>query len=139
MASIFSFDPDPPKISSPWLTPADGSPRPATPISHGDSRTQDRSLLHDSKAALGAVNSSSVRPGLLADYNVIKLQPEPQTGPAEYKLHLLLRPRRKYTSFSTGSHTTAPPQSKLGTSDSAAAPTSQSRQHRLTQLTTQSV
>ncbi|OBT73874.1 hypothetical protein VF21_08253 [Pseudogymnoascus sp. 05NY08] len=137
MASIFSFDPDPPTISSPWLTPADGSPRAETPISRGDSRTQDRSLLLGSKASVGAVNGTSLQPGHLSDYNVTKLEPEPQTGPAEYKLHLLLRPRRKYTSFSTGTHTTAPPQSKVATGESATAPTNQSRQHRLTQLTTQ--
>lgn len=137
MASIFSFDPDPPTISSPWLTPADGSPRAETPISRGDSRAQDKSLLHGLKASLGAVNGTSVQPGQLSDYNVTKLEPEPQTGPAEYKLHLLLRPRRKYTSFSTGTHTAAPPQSKLATGEPATAPTNQSRQHRLTQLTTQ--
>ncbi|OBT53615.1 hypothetical protein VE04_06615 [Pseudogymnoascus sp. 24MN13] len=137
MASIFSFDPDPPTISSPWLTPAEGSPRAETPISRGDSRTQDRSLLLGSKASVGAVNGTSLQPGHLSDYNVTKLEPEPQTGPAEYKLHLLLRPRRKYTSFSTGTHTAAPPQSKVATSESATAPTNQSRQHRLTQLTTQ--
>ncbi|KFZ14962.1 hypothetical protein V501_02950 [Pseudogymnoascus sp. VKM F-4519 (FW-2642)] len=137
MASIFSFDPDPPTISSPWLTPAEGSPRAETPISRGDSRTQDRSLLLGSKASVGAVNGTSLQPGHLSDYNVTKLEPEPQTGPAEYKLHLLLRPRRKYTSFSTGTHTAAPPQSKVATGESATAPTNQSRQHRLTQLTTQ--
>ncbi|KFY28894.1 hypothetical protein V493_02691 [Pseudogymnoascus sp. VKM F-4281 (FW-2241)] len=137
MASIFSFDPDPPTISSPWLTPAEGSPRAETPVSGGDSRTQDRSLLHGSKAPVGAVNGTSLQPGRLSDYNVTKLEPEPQTGPAEYKLHLLLRPRRKYTIFSTGTHTAAPPQSKVATGEPATAPTNQSRQHRLTQLTTQ--
>ncbi|KFY43442.1 hypothetical protein V495_03939 [Pseudogymnoascus sp. VKM F-4514 (FW-929)] len=137
MASIFSFDPDPPTISSPWLTPADGSPRAETPISRGDSRTQDRPLLHGSKAAVGAVCGTSLQPGHLSDYNVTKLEPEPQTGPSEYKLHLLLRPRRKYTSFSTGTHTAAPPQTKVATGEAATAPTNQSRQHRLTQLTTQ--
>lgn len=136
MASIFSFDPDPPTISSPWLTPADGSPRAETPVSRGDSRTQDRSLLHGSKTTVGAVDSTSLQPGNLSDYNVTKLEPEPQTGPSEYKLHLLLRPRRKYTSFSTGTHTAAPPQSKVA-SEPATTPTNQSRQHRLTQLTTQ--
>ena len=30
MASIFTYDPDPPRVSSPWLTPTD-TPKPSTP------------------------------------------------------------------------------------------------------------
>ncbi|KAH7627311.1 hypothetical protein B0T09DRAFT_359684 [Sordaria sp. MPI-SDFR-AT-0083] len=40
--------------------------------------------------------------GLLSDYNgITRLEAEPQEGPTEYKLHLLLRPRRKYEHSST--------------------------------------
>lgn len=136
MASIFSYDPDPPRVSSPWLTP-DGSSKPTTPTSHEVSRIQLGELLSGLRTSSNAANGSSLRSGLLSDYNVTKLEPEPQTGPAEYKLHLLLRPRRKYTSFSTGTHTVAPTQSKTVSVEPATAATNQSRQHRLTQLTTQ--
>jgi len=134
MASIFSYDPDPPRVSSPWLTP-DESSGPATPLSRGDSPNHLAASLSGAVASLSVSNGSIPPSGLLSDYNIIKLHPEPQTGPAEYKLHLLLRPRRKYTSFSTGTHTAAPPQSKVH--EPAPAPTNHSRQHRLTQLTTQ--
>ena len=109
MASIFTFDPDPPRVSSPWLTPT-GSPKPSTPQP-------------------GVIPAS----GQLQDYGVSKLEAEPQDGPTEYKLHLLLRPRRAYSSSSTGSqlHRQA---SEPGL---VLAASNQSRQHRLEQLTTQ--
>ena len=79
-----------------------------------------------------------------------RLEPEPQEGPTEYKLHLLLRPRRKFVSSSTGSHVSGSQHSKayLAASGSrtgsnnistrpAQAPSSQSRQARLQHLTTQ--
>lgn len=79
-----------------------------------------------------------------------RLEPEPQEGPTEYKLHLLLRPRRRFVSSSTGSHVSGSQHSKayLASSSSRAgsnlvstrpaqAPSSQSRQARLQHLTTQ--
>src|SRR2546421_6699847 len=36
------------------------------------------------------------------NFQVTRLEAEPQDGPTEYKLHLLLRPRRNYSSSSTG-------------------------------------
>lgn len=78
MASIFTYDPDPPRVSSPWLTPTD-SPKPSTPIP----RHREASS-----------STGSPVTGRLADYGVTRLEAEPQEGPTEYKLHLLLRPRR---------------------------------------------
>jgi hypothetical protein len=92
----------------------------------------------------------SSSPILLAEAGVSRLEPEPQEGPTEYKLHLLLRPRRKFMSSSTGSHVSGSQHSKayLAASGSrvgsnivstrpAQAPSSQSRQARLQHLTTQ--
>ncbi|KAG5979259.1 hypothetical protein E4U55_005370 [Claviceps digitariae] len=76
MASIFTYDPDPPRVSSPWITSQDENTANALP--------RDISV-----------------PCLLSEYGVKKLRAEPQEGPTEYKLHLLLRPRRSYTSMST--------------------------------------
>jgi len=116
MASIFTYDPDPPRVSSPWLAPEDTSNQPPKP---------------------------SPAPALLSDYGVTKLQAEPQEGPTEYKLHLLLRPRRKYTSVSTSSRVSgsqqAGPREANPAKSSPAAPaaSSQPRQERLQHLTTQ--
>jgi GTPase len=87
---------------------------------------------------------------------VTRLQAEPQQGPVEYKLHLLLRPRRKFRSISTGEHISGSRHSNFGLQQqsrsvsesmldsapnlSTATPTAytqQTRQHRLQQLTTQ--
>lgn len=77
MASIFTYDPDPPRVASPWLAPTD-SPKLSTP---------------QPKEALPSSGVSPVT-GNIADYGVTRLEAEPQEGPTEYKLHLLLRPRR---------------------------------------------
>jgi hypothetical protein len=127
MASIFSYDPDPPRVSSPWLTPSD-SPKPSTP------QPKDRPST-----------STSPPSGLLADYGVTRLEAEPQEGPTEYKLHLLLRPRRQYSSSSTGYVVSGSQQHRQQTAKLASyndcgpilAPSNQSRQRRLEQLTTQ--
>jgi hypothetical protein len=127
MASIFSFDSDPPRVSSPWLTPTE-TPKSSTP--------QPRE---------GATTSPGVSaaPAHLQDYGVTRLEAEPQEGPTEYKLHLLLRPRRIYGSASTkslivGSQQNKQPQSNQGPNDRPSlAASNQSRQHRLEQLTTQ--
>ncbi len=128
MASIFTYDPDPPRVSSPWLTPTD-SPKPSTP--------QPR----DGTSNSGVFPSSAQ----LQDYGVTRLEAEPQEGPTEYKLHLLLRPRRNYSSSSTGSLISGsqqhkqqqPSQSIAHDSGPILAPSNQSRQNRLEQLTTQ--
>jgi GTPase len=81
---------------------------------------------------------------------VSRLEPEPQEGPTEYKLHLLLRPRRNFISSSTGSYVSgsqhskvyiAAPGSRVGSNITSIrptpAPSSQTRQARLQHLTTQ--
>lgn len=118
--SVFTFDVDPPQMASPWLRPA-------------DSDTATGSGNHTEPGA-------TVHSGSLADYGVTKLEAEPQEGPTEYKLHLLLRPRRRYEYMST---TTRVPGSIHSSRQPAPAslgpstPTSQSRHDRLTHLTTQ--
>lgn len=126
--SVFTFDPDPPRVASPWLRPGD---------SRNKAASSDRAATR--RGALGL--------GLLSDYGVTKLEPEPQDGPTEYKLHLLLRPRRKYESISTatrnsGSTQSRPvPESKILKSASASpgpsSASTQTRQDRLEHLTTQ--
>ncbi|KAI8290068.1 hypothetical protein K4K59_006536 [Colletotrichum sp. SAR11_240] len=121
--SIFTFETDPQRVSSPWLAPEElgRTPKSQPPSENGEPQ-----------------------PGHLSDYGVTKLEAEPQEGPTEYKLHLLLRPRRTYTLMSTIGK---PPSQHPKTSASATRPakvmpaalsaSSQSRQVRLQQLTTQ--
>ena len=125
MASLFSFV-EPTRVSSPWKSPTDPEKRtPPQPPSNG--------------------TASRPRPGLLSDYGIAKLDAEPQEGPIEYKLHLLLRPRRLYTHISTAPHISGSVQARpvpvsARDSNSPAPPqsvSSQSRQQRLSHLTTQ--
>jgi hypothetical protein len=126
MASIFTYDTAPQRVASPWSTPTD-TPKPATP-------KPDR-----------VVETSSPLSGQLADYGVTRLEAEPQEGPTEYKLHLLLRPRREYSSSSTGSVISgSQQQDQLSRNLSAGdergpfhGHTKQARQQRLEGLTTQ--
>lgn len=132
MASIFTFDPDPPRVSSPWLVAG------ATENGVVHSPADNTLLGDESRLAVSSAVQQTV--GLCA---------EPQTGPTEYKLHLLLRPRRAFSFISTTIEVTgsfgpkvAPSalQDGLGvTSKSSPAhlATLRSRQHRLEQLTTQ--
>ncbi|MCJ1402343.1 hypothetical protein MMC11_005563 [Xylographa trunciseda] len=133
MASIFTYDPDPPRVSSPWSTPPSSTPRP-------------ESL----KAELHFGGLLSPPPTLLAECGITKLEAEPQEGPTEYKLHLLLRPRRSFSSQSTGRYVSGSHLSRSNVSHSESTvplrpdvvipvppPTAQSRQNRLQQLTTQ--
>ncbi|KAK3372479.1 hypothetical protein B0H63DRAFT_298289 [Podospora didyma] len=125
--SVFTFDPDPPRVASPWLRPADPSKR-----------------LADTERS--ATPRQAVEHGLLSDYGVTKLEAEPQDGPTEYKLHLLLRPRRKYERTTTANRISGSTQSRppldLKLSKSSPAPARsatslQTRQSRLEHLTTQ--
>ena len=111
MASIFTFDPNPPRVSSPWLKPENGE---SDDANHGEVLDVDR------------------------------LEAEPQDGPIEYKLHLLLRPRRTYAAMSTAVHTSSSQHSKAarhgrsGKTPGASSPSfTQQRQERLQGLTTQ--
>ncbi|KAK4132503.1 P-loop containing nucleoside triphosphate hydrolase protein [Trichocladium antarcticum] len=125
--SVFTFDPDPPRVASPWLR-SGGSDKSATP---------GRLTTPRGPAGLG----------LLSDYAVTKLEPEPQDGPTEYKLHLLLRPRRKYGRISTATRISASAQSRPRSdpralklslvSPAPSSPSTQTRQDRLEHLTTQ--
>jgi GTPase len=80
---------------------------------------------------------------------ITRLEPEKQDGPCEYKLHLLLRSRRKFVSMTTATDTSnlhAKPGTPVITAVTAAEvsnlrasyqPSPQTRQARLQQLTTQ--
>ncbi|KAL0938903.1 GTP-binding protein [Colletotrichum truncatum] len=121
--SIFTFDTDPQRVSSPWLAPEEPGRKP---------KSQPN------------LEEGGLQAGHLSDYGVTKLEAEPQEGPTEYKLHLLLRPRRTYTSMSTigKSPSQHPKTSAIPTRPSRIVPvalssSSQSRQVRLQQLTTQ--
>lgn len=134
MSSIFTFDPDAQEtLSSPW------------PVPFGELHPPD---VEDRGEAIGSDQMPSAT--LLADYGIESLDPEPQDGPTEYKLHLLLRPRRSFAALSTvqrvsGSHLSRPRPAHLGPGGSssvskpAATPASstQSRESRLHNLTTQ--
>lgn len=137
MASVFTYDPDPPRVSSPWSTPGSSTP-----------------LRGESSATLGKEGQRGDRldpndPDFLAECGITRLDPEPQEGPTEYKLHILLRPRRSFLSLSTGNLVTGSSHSRpslavSGTPQDASdcapkvpAASGQSRQHRLHQLTTQ--
>ncbi|KAJ5720869.1 uncharacterized protein N7483_008803 [Penicillium malachiteum] len=140
MASIFTYDPDPPRVSSPWST--SGSSTPQVNVSGN----RGLAIRTRSSSALNTGNHD-----FLSDYGITKLEPEPQEGPTEYKLHLLLRPRRPYLSMSTGHvvagsyhfrNNVATPSASASPSQDAAprpmqAKSAQSRQQRLQGLTTQ--
>lgn len=133
MASVFTFDPNPPKLSSPW---------PTKPVSD--------SVHTTGEARMALAGGETVPVSHLADYGVTRLEAEPQDGPTEYKLHLLLRPRRSFSALSTVHHASGSHQSKSGVRQmetqsepkhsrlpSGPTPNSQSRQNRLEHLTTQ--
>ena len=130
MASVFTYDPEPPQVSSPWPTSLD-------PMLQDASRSKD--IASDAKPITD-----------LARCGITKLAAEPQDGPIEYKLHLLLRPRRKLSASTTVLRVSGSSQSKIRETQSSAAtrpnptvmpmlpaPSNQSRQNRLQNLTTQ--
>ena len=132
MASIFTFEPEPPRVSSPW---------PGARAEGTNTELGDRPLL------LAGLKMPLATP--LADCGITKLEAEPQEGPTEYKLHLLLRPRRSFSTTSTVQHVSGSylsksraPQQVMDTemkpmASPASVPSSQSRQNRLQHLTTQ--
>ncbi|KAL8736718.1 MAG: hypothetical protein Q9166_000084 [cf. Caloplaca sp. 2 TL-2023] len=134
MSSIFTFDPDPLEVlSSPW------------PVPLGEQHTPGFASQAESKDQDGMPSAT-----LLADYGIESLDPEPQDGPTEYKLHLLLRPRRSFAALSTvqrvsGSHLSRSRLARLANGGSSSvlkvpttpASSNQSRESRLQNLTTQ--
>ncbi|KAI8632231.1 GTP-binding protein [Xylariaceae sp. FL1651] len=122
-ASIFTFDHDPPRVNSPWRSGQDTGRRPQN----------ERSV---SDGAIAGPEQSS-------DAEVERLEAEPQDGPIEYKLHLLLRPRRTYMTMSTalapmGSQAArCLKEARLAKQSVPLASSNQSRQTRLHHLTTQ--
>ncbi|GFG12957.1 GTP-binding protein 2 [Aspergillus udagawae] len=139
MASIFTYVPDPPRVSSPWSTSGSSTPQLTASGNRGLAiRTRSGTEL------------DRADPDFLSDYGITKLEPEPQEGPTEYKLHLLLRSRRLYNSMTTGHVVGGSYHSRASLSASGPTPSSyesnlrsaqvrstQSRQQRLQQLTTQ--
>lgn len=133
MASVFTFDPDLPKLSSPWPT------KPVSDSVH---------TIGEPRAVLAGGGTVPVSD--LADFGVTRLEAEPQDGPTEYKLHLLLRPRQSFSTLSTVHHASGPHPSKCGVQQGETqselkhsrqplgpTPNSQLRQNRLEHLTTQ--
>lgn len=123
MASVITFDPNPPRVSSPWLA------------------SEDSERQHGAERSTSASNDGDSEPN--PDLNVNRLDAEPQDGPIEYKLHLLLRPRRRYNVMSTTARVVGSQQSrprpvvslKLGSNTPTTS--ASTRQNRLAQLTTQ--
>ncbi|KIW96043.1 uncharacterized protein Z519_03109 [Cladophialophora bantiana CBS 173.52] len=128
MASIFTYQDEPPRIHSPWSTPGSSTPQPFHFVDHPPDTGQQ------------------------VIQGFVKLEPERQDGPTEYKLHLLLRPRRKFLSTTTtysvsgSQHFASPAQSVVVPARSPgdslldrplSQPSAQARQTRLQQLTTQ--
>ncbi|DAA78891.1 TPA_exp: Uncharacterized protein A8136_2676 [Trichophyton benhamiae CBS 112371] len=137
MASIFTFDPDLPRVSSPWSSSGATTPR-------------HQKGGQNSSCGPSPIDTSD--PGFLEACGIKKLEPEPQDGPTEYKLHLLLRPRRPFVSLSSGAQVSGSHHSKFHGNSVAERDVSESpepasrgaqsssnspRQARLCQLTTQ--
>lgn len=132
MASIFTFESEPPSLSSPW---------PGARAEEANAESGDGQLL------LAGLEMPLAIP--LADCGITKLEAEPQEGPTEYKLHLLLRPRRSFSAISTVQHVSGSYLSKSRApqpivdekikpmATPALPPSSQSKQNRLQHLTTQ--
>ncbi|KAI0874109.1 GTP-binding protein [Hypoxylon argillaceum] len=120
MASVFTFPYDPPRVSSPWRSGQDSGKRPSN----------ERCV---STGAIGDLEQTS-------DSEVERLEAEPQDGPIEYKLHLLLRPRRPFKAMSTAiasKRSRANRKPNEAGLDVPLASSNHSRQHRLQHLTTQ--
>ena len=133
MTSIFTYETEPLVLISPW-------PEPKGRSALGSPETAGESLC-----GFELPLSESVK-----GYGISKLRTEPQQGPVEYKLHLLLRPRRTFSYLSTtltagGSHLSKHrSQDVLNTEkiptaspSPTAVPNTYARQNRLQHLTTQ--
>jgi hypothetical protein len=147
MASIFTFDPDPPRVSSPWaITPIGDIAKSPAPT------TNPRRIPSTLGSTRGGADANITSLPADIDYtHITRLEAEPQDGPTEYKLHLLLRRRRSFTRASTGRHISGSMRRPdipipMGRSVSEAGllantppplASTQSKQHRLEQLTTQ--
>ncbi|KAE8846778.1 hypothetical protein HRS9122_03685 [Pyrenophora teres f. teres] len=148
MASIFTFDPDPPRVSSPWATtPIGNATQPPAP--------NQTSKLLPSQLGKGdyTVSNEEVLTGDIEYTSIKRLEAEPQDGPTEYKLHLLLRRRRSFTRASNGRYMSGSmrrneasipvpvgrsvPEAGLLSNTPPPLASTQSKQHRLEQLTTQ--
>lgn len=144
MASIFTFDPDPPRVSSPWATatpPSDTQSTQSLECKGGFSVGKTQNQRHGESTDVTSVDYTSIT----------RLEAEPQEGPTEYKLHLLLRRRRSFITCSTArnvsgslrrSESYAPSSfnrvsNNVLSGNSPPLSATQSRQHRLQQLTTQ--
>lgn len=148
MASIFTFDPDPPRVSSPWATPPAGTGTNSPALQPVGKRTPSRLGIDNEQTSL-----ANTQIPIIDNTTVTRLEAEPQEGPTEYKLHLLLKRRRSFTRFSTGLRASGSLRrgdatssiavnravSESGALGSTPPPLTslQSRQHRLEQLTTQ--
>jgi len=123
--SVFTYDPDPPRVASPWL--------------------QSDDPMKEGKGASGrSPTPADPLHSLLSEYGVKRLPPEPQEGPTEYKLHLLLRSRKSQPGAITPSDVSKSQRSKPSSFPDRAesrgvalASSTQSRQDRCQQLTTQ--
>lgn len=120
MASVFTYDPNPPRVSSPWIQ------------------------ADDADSSSPGPGAAVTQTGLLSEYGVTRLEAEPQTGPIEYKLHLLLRSRRSYVYMSTVRQKRDRLHAQPGdvaalysASPTPSSSSSQPRQERLQRLTTQ--
>ncbi|KAI9685272.1 MAG: hypothetical protein M1822_004645 [Bathelium mastoideum] len=84
MASIFTYDPNPPRASSPWTNSGISTP----------SAQQTRERISPTSIDRQPTPISLDGPPVVeVDGTSTKLEAEPQEGPIEYKLHLLLLPR----------------------------------------------
>ncbi|KAI0203832.1 GTP-binding protein [Astrocystis sublimbata] len=121
MAAVFTFSDEPPRVSSPWEAGQEAGRR------SNSERCLSTSALVDSEPA--------------SDSEVDRLEAEPQEGPIEYKLHLLLRPRRAYQKMSTTAGLVGSGVHKKLQQARAQpvllASSNQTRQNRLHRLTTQ--
>lgn len=132
MASIFTFDPDPPRVASPWSLPLQ------------DSRKRTRKPFDAPRLSAEAAAETFRQLG-----GRTSLEAEPQSGPTEYKLHLLLRPRKSLSYSSTPRHaplaryirsTPSTPSNDFENPIGSSVSLPQAgvyKQHRLEQLTTQ--
>lgn len=134
MASIFTWESDTPRVSSPWLQAIDDSGKVSPAVDLSENGLFGTDIPNKRKSS----------------NKIARLQAEPQEGPVEYKLHLMLRPRRRFKASSTGTVVAgsrrtfggheldnASEPNLTATASAYSTSTQQTRQHRFQQLTTQ--